>query len=168
MSEPVIRHARPEDASAITAIYNHFVATSHVTFDVEPRNPENGRSWLRQFHETGTHRIMVAEVDGAVAGYACSTALRPKPAYDVSVETTIYLDPNQSGKGLGRTLYTALFNGLEAEDIHRAYGCIALPNPESIALHERLGFEHVGTFHQVGRKFDRYWDVAWYEKRLRS
>jgi phosphinothricin acetyltransferase len=168
MSESVIRNARPDDVPALTGIYNHFVTATHITFDVNPCSEENRRAWFDQFHESGPHRILAAESDGVLAGYACSTPLRPKAAYEVSVETTIYLDPAFTGQGVGRTLYAALFAALETEDVHRAYGCIALPNPESVALHERLGFDHVGTFHQAGRKFDRYWDIAWYEKKMRQ
>ena len=109
--------------------------------------------------ETGAGR-------GAV-GYSSSHPFRPKGAYATSVETSVYLDPAWQGRGLGARLYAALFDALASEDVHRAYAGITLPNPASLALHPRFGFEHAGTFRQVGRKHDRYWDVAWYEKSLR-
>ena len=88
-----------------------------------------------------------------------------RPAYDQSVETTIYLDPAFVGRGIGQRLYGALLDAIQSEEsIHRAYGGIALPNPSSIALHERLGFGFIGTFREVGFKFGKYWDVSWYEK----
>ena len=85
----------------------------------------------------------------------------------MSVETTVYLDPAATGSGLGTLLYGTLIDRLVGDDrLHRAYGGIALPNDASVALHEKLGFEHVGTYREVGRKFGRYWDVAWFEKDL--
>ncbi len=102
-------------------------------------------------------------------GYASSTRFKEKAAYARSVETTIYLDPDWTGKGIGARLYAKLLDALEAEPkVHRAYGGVALPNPASIALHEALGFEKVATYHEVGYKFDRYYDVCWFEKALES
>jgi phosphinothricin acetyltransferase len=103
-----------------------------------------------------------------VIGYACSSQFRTKPAYETSVETSIYLAPDAVGRGAGSRLYEYLFKALEDEDVHRAYAGIALPNPASIGLHERFGFKRVGHFTEQGRKFGRYWDVAWYEKSLGS
>jgi len=82
------------------------------------------------------------------------------------VETSVYLAPVESGRGLGRKLYQNLLDALAREDVHRAFGGIALPNEPSVGLHLALGFRHVGTYREVGRKFDRYWDVAWYERAL--
>ena len=99
-------------------------------------------------------------------GYASSSRLRPKPGYLTSVETSIYLAPDATGRGAGSKLYERLFKAIEGEDLHRAYAGIALPNPASIALHERFGFRRVALFTEQGRKFGRYWDVAWFEKPL--
>lgn len=85
--------------------------------------------------------------------------------YGTSVEVSVYLTPDAAGHGIGTRLYDALFTALATEDVHRAYAGIALPNAASVRLHERFGFAHVGTYGEVGRKFGRYWDVAWYEKR---
>ena len=110
---------------------------------------------------------MVADNDGQVEGYACSTQFKPRPAYDTSVETTVYLGPEHTGKGLGKRLYGALIEALEDEaGVHRAYGGVALPNDGSVRLHESLGFKHVATYHEVGFKFGKYWDVSWFEKEV--
>jgi phosphinothricin acetyltransferase len=101
-----------------------------------------------------------------VIGYASSSRFRTKAAYDTSVETSVYLAPDAVGRGVGSLLYEKLFKALEGEDAHRAYAGIALPNPASIGLHERFGFKRAGHFTEQGRKFGRYWDVAWYEKPL--
>ena len=159
-----IRSATPADHDGITAIYNHYVGTSNVTFDITPFSKAERAPWFGQFGTAGSHRLFVAVRDEAVLGWASSTRLRPKPAYDRSVETTVYLDPDATGCGLGRLLYDRLLGELEAAGVHRAYAVIALPNPVSVAFHERYGYRRVGLFEEVGYKFDRYWDVAWYER----
>jgi phosphinothricin acetyltransferase len=164
--EVEIRLAREADLEALNDLYNEYVRTTHYTFDLEPMTMDARREWFSHYGETGRHRVLVAIRDGAVAGYTSSSRYRPKAGYDTSVETSIYLAPDATGAGLGTHLYAALFKSLEGEDAHRAYAGIALPNPASIALHERFGFKKVAHFTEQGRKFDRYWDVAWFEKLL--
>lgn len=106
---------------------------------------------------TGAERIL---------GYATSGPHRPKPAYATSVETSVYVAHDAGRRGLGTLLYDALFHSLSGEDLHRAYAGITQPNEASVRLHTRFGFRHLGTFGEVGRKFGRYWDVAWYAKEL--
>ena len=167
MLELQIRPAIPSDLPGLVRIYNHYVTTTHVTFDTEPFTTEERRTWFEGFADSGPYRLLVAEGASGIAGYASSSRFRPKPAYRTSVETTIYLDPRQLGRGLGGSLYGALLELLANERrVHRAYGGVALPNPASVALHERLGFQLVGTFREVGHKFERFWDVSWYEKDL--
>ncbi len=166
MSQVAIRSAREDDLPGLTEICNHYVTTSAATFDTEPSSVEQRRSWFEQFAETGPHRLIVAEEEGIVLGYASSQRFRPKAAYDTTVETTVYCAPDATGRGIGGLLYAALFDELAGEDLRAAVAAIALPNPPSIALHDRFGFTLVGVFHDVGRKLGRYWDVAWYEKLL--
>jgi phosphinothricin acetyltransferase len=161
-----LRPARAEDLPRLVEIYNHYVRTTAITFDLEPWTVGQRRPWLEQFRETGPHRLLVAERDGLVVGYAGSHRFRDKAAYDTTVETTIYCAPGATGGGIGKALYDALFAALTGEDVHLAVAGITLPNPASVALHERFGFVRSGIMHAVGRKFGRYWDVAWYEKRL--
>lgn len=164
---PQIRPAREQDLPALLGIYNHYVAATHITFDTEPLTVAQRRPWFDAFSACGPHRLFVAAIADRVVGYASSTRLRPKPAYDQSVETSIYLHPDFVGRGIGRPLYAHLLDTIRLEpSVHRAYGGIALPNPASIALHERLGFELVGTFREVGFKFEKYWHVSWFEKDL--
>ncbi|MFE3885139.1 GNAT family N-acetyltransferase [Streptomyces lydicus] len=103
---------------------------------------------------------------GALLGYATSSAFRPKAAYAPSVEVTVYCAPHAAGRGIGTLLYTSLFKALADEDVHRAYAGITQPNEASTRLHTRFGFRHIGTYTEVGRKFGRYRDVAWYQKDL--
>ena len=162
-----IRAARTDDLSRLVDIYNHYVTESHITFDTEPFAVGARTQWFTQFSDDGPYRLLVAEHDNGVAGYASSTPFKDRPAYGTSVETTIYLHPEQTGRGLGMQLYGALVDALASEEsVHRAYGGIALPNPSSVALHEQLGFRQVAMFSEVGFKFGKYWDVAWFEKEV--
>lgn len=165
--ETTIRPALRDDLPALVEIYNHYVCETPVTFDTEPFTAEEREAWFSSFSGDGPYRLLVAANGDAIRGYASSSCFKPRKAYDVSVETTIYLDPGSTGDGIGSALYGALLDELLADArLHRAYGGIALPNDASVALHEKLGFKHVGTYREVGRKFDRYWDVAWFEKDL--
>ena len=113
-------------------------------------------------------RRTIAElrVGDEIVGYATSSRFRDKAAYDTSVETTVYVRNGGARRGVGSALYTALFDAIRDEDVHRAYAGIALPNDASMALHRRFGFVEVGTYREVGRKFGRYWDVTWLERPL--
>lgn len=159
-----IRAAQLDDLPQLTEIYNHYVVHSPATFDLEPKTVDQRREWLAQFAETGRHRLLVAEEGGMIQGYAGTLRWRPKPAYDTTVETTIYCAPDCVGKGVGGKLYAALFNAVAGENVHRFVAGFVPPNPASAVLHERAGFRLVGVFSEVGYKFDRYWDVCWMER----
>ncbi|MEQ6027486.1 N-acetyltransferase family protein [Streptomyces salinarius] len=167
-AEVQVRPGVEEDLKALTDLYNHYVRETPITFDTEPFTPEERRPWLLSHPEDGPHRLRVAaHADSQeILGYATSGPYRAKPAYTTSVETTVYVAPGAGGRGIGSLLYAALFDALAGEDLHRAYAGIAQPNEASARLHTRFGFRHVGTYREVGRKFGRYWDVAWYEKPL--
>ena len=159
-----IRPANAADLPRLTEIYNYYVLNTPVTFDVEPYTVDQRAAWFSQFAPTGRYRLLVAEDDRTVIGYAGTTRFRPKAAYETTVETTIYCAPESTGKGGGRRLYTSLFESLHGEDVHRLVAGFTMPNAASAALHQRLGFKPVGVFTQVGRKFGRYWDVCWMER----
>ena len=162
----VIRSAQPGDLSELTDIYNHYVRTSGVTFDTTPFTVEERQEWFAHYATTGPHRLLVAVDGDRLFGYATSSPFRPKPGYATSVETSVYLRPGATGRGLGRLLYDRLFSALAGQDLHRAYAGVALPNDASVSLHLRLGFRRIGTYVEVGRKFGRYWDVCWFERSL--
>lgn len=161
-----IRSAVWSDLPRLTEIYNHYIVNTAITFDIEPFTVAHRAKWFEQHADTGRHRLLVAEDGGHVVGYAGTGPFRPKKAYETTVETTIYCAPDVTGRGLGTRLYAALFDALRGEDVHRALAGITLPNPASIALHQRFGFVEVARFNENGRKLGRYWDVAWFEKRL--
>jgi phosphinothricin acetyltransferase len=164
MSEVQIRSAEPRDLPRLTDIYNYYVLNTPVTFDVEPYTVERRQVWFAQFEASGRYRLLVAESEAGVIGYAGTTRFRPKAAYETTVETTIYCAPDAVGKGIGRLLYGALFESLRGEDVHRFVAGYALPNPATKAIHERFGFKVVGVFSENGRKFGKYWDVCWVER----
>ncbi|HEY3776947.1 MAG TPA: GNAT family N-acetyltransferase [Rhizomicrobium sp.] len=164
MADIAIRRAEAADVPALLDIYNHYVAHTHVTFDIAPRTLEQRLSWFATFADEGFCRCFVAARGTVPIGWACSGPFKEKAAYATSVETSVYLAPDETGQGLGRRLYATLFEALSQIDVHRAYGGIAQPNAASVALHERIGFVRVGTYREVGRKFGRFWDVAVYEK----
>ena len=166
MAETAVRAGRSEDLAAINDIYNHYVLETAATFEVEPVTMAARREWFEHYAPTGRHRLFVAAAGEHVLGYATSSRYQPRAAYETSVEVSVYLDPASVGQGLGSQLYATLFAALEPEDLHRAYGGIAMPNQASVALHERFGFRQAGYFTEQGRKFGRYWDVAHYEKAL--
>lgn len=161
-----VRPGREADLEALNDLYNHYIRESHYTFDLEPLSMEWRREWFTHYAEAGPHRLFVALDGERVIGYASSSRFRPKPGYLTSVETSIYIAPDATGRGAGRRLYTELFQSLEGEDLHRAYAGITLPNPASIGLHELFDFKRVALFTEQGRKFGKYWDVAWFEKAL--
>ncbi|MFJ9537138.1 GNAT family N-acetyltransferase [Streptomyces sp. NPDC101225] len=167
-SEVQVRPGVEADLEPLTDIYNHYVRETPITFDTAVFTSEERRPWLLSHPEDGPYRLMVA-TDGdtqEILGYATSSPYRAKPAYRTSVEVTVYVAPHAGRRGIGTLLYKALFEALADEDLHRAYAGIAQPNEASTRLHERFGFRHLGTYREVGRKFGRYWDVAWYEKEL--
>jgi phosphinothricin acetyltransferase len=168
MADDTVRAATLDDLQALTDIYNHYIVNTAITFDLQTLTPIQRRPWFDDHTDSGPHRLLVAEDHRhRCLGYASSSRWRPKPAYSTTVETSVYCHPEACGKGLGTALYAALFAALEREDVHRVVAGVSLPNAASLSLHERFGFRPVGVFQEVGRKFDRFWDVAWFERPLR-
>jgi phosphinothricin acetyltransferase len=161
----IIRPATRSDLASLVDLYNHYVTNSHCTFDTQPFTEATREPWWSRFDGQRHQCWLAAEAD-LVTGYACATPMKSKAAYATSAEVSVYVAADSGGRGIGRQLYDTLLAELEGQDLHRAYALIALPNAASIALHERCGFSKVAHLHEVGRKFDHYWDVAWYEREL--
>lgn len=162
----MIRTATRADLPALLDIYNHYVRETPITFDLEEATVAARRKWFDQFEVCDRHQLLVACQNSEIVGYAHSTAFRPKAAYRRSVETTIYMTPKRSGRGIGHTLLANLIAKLEASNVHRAYAIITLPNDASIHLHEKLGYEQLMVLSEVGHKFGRYWDTCWMERKF--
>jgi L-amino acid N-acyltransferase YncA len=157
----MIRPATPADADAIGAIYNPYVTGTVITFEETPVAAAEMAARIATL--TGTHPWLVHEDAGQIQGYAYAGPWRTRAAYRHAVETTVYLDAAQSGRGLGSALYDALLAQLRHRGFHCAMGGIALPNPASVALHEKMGFRKVAHFSEVGWKQNRWIDVGYWQ-----
>jgi len=160
MSE-AIRPATRNDAAAICDIYNHYVLNTVISFETEAVSVDE---MAARIEETLTQfPWLVYEVEGRIIGYAYASKWRLRRAYQYSVEGSVYLVQDYAGRGVGTLLYQALINELTKQNVHAVLGGIALPNPGSVALHEKLGFVKVAHLPQIGRKFDQWLDVGYWQ-----
>jgi L-amino acid N-acyltransferase YncA len=157
-----IRPAEAADTPSIARIYNHYVANTVVTFEEEPLSDDAMAARVAEAREASLPWV-VADQGNVVVGYAYASKWKGRCAYRYSVETTIYLDHSCTGRGIGRRLYSELLARVRATGMHVAIGGAALPNDASVALHEKMGFQHVGTFRQVGFKQGRWVDVGYWQ-----
>ncbi len=157
----LVRDADPSDAGAFLAIYAPVVRESAISFELEPPTEAEFAERIRRV--TATDPWLVLERDGEIAGYAYATHFRGRPAYAATRETTVYVHPDHHRTGVARELMTALLDEIARRGAHLAIAVIALPNKPSVALHEALGFRHVGTIHDAGRKFDEWHDEGIWE-----
>ena len=161
----VIRAAAPPDAAAIAAIYNHFVAETIVTFEEQPVPAAEMARRIEEIQAASFPWLVAAEGD-EVLGYAYAAQWKRRSAYRHAAEISVYLAPGRSGRGLGSKLYGQIIPMLKARGIHAVIGGIALPNPASIALHEKFGLRKVAHFQAVGFKLGRWIDVGYWERIL--
>lgn len=161
----LIRTATAEDAVGIAPIYNHYIDATWVTFETEPVSVDDMAQRIRETLDLPLPWL-IAEEGGKVAGYAYASKWKGRCAYRFSVESTIYLHPDQTGRGLGVRLYSALIDAIKAVSMRSVIGGIALPNDASIRLHERLGFKKVGHFEKVGFKHEQWVDVGYWQLQL--
>jgi L-amino acid N-acyltransferase YncA len=159
-----VRPATVADLAGAAAIYDEQVRTGISTFDLEPPPVVYWEHHLEST-EPGDH-FLVADDGGDIVGFAYSSSYRPRPAYNLTRETSVYLSERARGQGLGRRMYDELLERVRTDGMHVVLALVAQPNPASMALHEACGFEHLGTMREVGRKFDRWLDTAWYQKIL--
>lgn len=165
MSTASIRPATEPDASAIAAIYNHYVRETVITFEEQAVDDQAMADRLRTVQAQDLP-FLVSETHQGVVGYAYATPWRQRSAYRHSVESSVYLAPAATGRGLGLALYRSLLDELRRRPVHAVIGGITLPNPASVAVHERAGFTRVGHFPEIGRKFGRWLDVGYWQLTL--
>lgn len=158
---PDLRVATPDDAEAIAAIYAPFVRDTVISF--ETTVPDTAEMARRISTTLEIHPWLVAEEAGRVIGYAYASQHRTREAYRFSCDVTVYLAEDARGRRLGTRLYTELFRFLRAQGFRNAFAGIALPNPASVALHESVGFGHLGTYRDVGFKLGAWHDVGWWQ-----
>lgn len=159
-----LRPATIDDAAAIAAIYNHAVANTTASFDVEPKSVENRAAWLTG--RAPRHPVIVAEADGAVVGWGALSPYSERPAYHATVEISVYVDPAWHRRGVGRAIAAGLLELGAAHGLHAVLARICTENTGSIEMVRTLGFTDAGTMHEVGRKFDRWLDVVTWEYRV--
>lgn len=159
-----IRPCRPGDETAICEIYNHYISNTTITFEETPLT-------VRQMQEriascTELYPWLVCELEGEVAGYSYAGRFHHRAAYRFTAESTVYVRHNLARRGIGRALYEPLLSSLGAMGRHTVVALIALPNEASVGLHEALGFAKAGHLAEVGRKFERWIDVGFWQKKL--
>ena len=156
-----IRNVQPDDAAQIAEIYNYYIKNTHQTFETEPLSAEEMQARISEVTEN--YPYVVAEEDGVIYGYAYATQFKMRQAYEYSAEVSIYVRSGDKQKGIGTLLYDQLFEELRQTDIHAIIAGISLPNDGSVRFHEKLGFEKVANFKQVGYKLGRWVDVGYWE-----
>jgi phosphinothricin acetyltransferase len=164
--ETVIEPAAEDDLPGIVGIFNHAIAHSNATLVTEPVTVDERREWFARFAATGPYRLFVARRGSQVLGYAASQPYRDHEGFQESVEVSIALHVTSRGQGVGTALYRALFASLADEPVHVALAGIILPNDASVALHRKLGFTEVGTFHEYAVKNGEYLSSLWMERRF--
>jgi L-amino acid N-acyltransferase YncA len=160
-----IRPASTGDGEAIARIYEHYVLNTSVSFEEHPPSPAEMSERIREVLSSSLPWLVAEQVQ-RIVGYAFALKWKGRSAYRHSVESSVYLDPAFVGRGVGAQLYGALLDALRERSIHTVIGGIALPNPASIALHERLGFSKVAHFKEVGYKFGQWVDVGYWQRNL--
>jgi L-amino acid N-acyltransferase YncA len=160
-----IRGATLDDAPDLARIYNHYIEHAVTTFETDPVPIAEMAQRVRAIEDEKLPWF-VAEREGKVAGYAYASKWKGRCAYRYSVETTVYLEKEAVGHGIGRMLYTELLEALRALLLHVAIGGIALPNERSVRLHEAMGFRKVAHFGEVGFKLNRWVDVGYWQRML--
>jgi phosphinothricin acetyltransferase len=161
----MIRTVTPEDAPSIASLYNHYVLNTAISFETDAVSPNEMASRIREVTAAGLPWL-VAEFNDRVVGYAYASKWKGRCAYRFSVESSVYVDAEHTGKGIGSALYDALLDRLRSGKTHVVIGGIALPNEGSVALHERFGFRKVAHFSEVGYKFERWIDVGYWQATL--
>ena len=160
-----IRVAKPSDAAAITAIYEPIVSGTIISFELEPPSIDVMGERIATTLEIFPW-LESEDAAGQVDGYVYASRHRERPAYQWSVDVTAYVRGDSQRRGIGRALYRALFEELAALGYCQAFAGIALPNMASIALHEAVGFLHIGTYRKVGFKRGAWHDVGWWQREL--
>ena len=160
----MIRPVLISDAPAIARIYQPYVTNTTISFEIEPPSVDEITARIEKI--LARHSWLVYESEGTLLGYAYTSTFRERPAYQSTVESTIYLDQAAIGRGIGRMLYQALLDDAATKGSREALGVIALPNELSIKLHEKLGFVKVAHLEKIGDKFDQWIDVSLWQKHL--
>lgn len=156
-----IRLATEADAPAFLSIYAPVIRETAISFEYEPPTVDEFAGRIRNC--LARWPWLACEIDEQIAGYAYATTFRPRTAYDWTAESAIYVHPDFRGRGVGRALYTSLFECLRLMGVINVFAGTTLPNEASVGLHRTMGFTPVGVSHKIGFKFGAWHDVAWWE-----
>ncbi|MEI7472872.1 MAG: N-acetyltransferase family protein [Chitinophagaceae bacterium] len=159
-----IRIASTQDAAAILAIYSPYIQNTSICFETDL--PTLGAFQNRIHHYLEKYPWLLIEIDGQIAGYAYGSSYRERIAYQWSAECSVYIHDHFKRKGIAQALYTALFKILKAQGIMNVYAVINLPNDQSVALHEKMGFTHFADYKNVGYKLGKWKTVGWWQLQL--
>ena len=160
----LIRRAQARDAEILAEIYNGYILNTTITFEEEAITVQEMEKSISE--KLLQYDWLIAEIEGKVIGYAYYGSFRARAAYKHTVESTVYLAKDFIKKGFGRELYSALIDSARNKGFREMIGVIAMPNPESIQLHSKLGFIDVGVMRKIGFKMKQYLDVAFMQKSL--
>ena len=163
----MIRDVKHEDIEEITSIYNHYISNSVVTFEESEISSSAIEERVLKVKDSGNHWIVALE-NHTVVGYAYSAKWNNRAAYSKTVEVSVYLSNSYFKKGVGTKLYKELFRRLQENQMHVVIGGITLPNPASVALHEKFGMVKVAHFSEVGFKFGKWLDVGYWQVKLNA
>jgi len=156
-----IRSVNLDDAAQIAEIYNYYIQNTHHTFETEPLDVEEMRRRIGGVIED--YPYFVTEENGQILGYIYAAQFKLRQAYAHSVEVSIYVRNEERQTGIGKSLYMKFLDELAETNIHAIVAGIALPNDASVKFHERLGFEKVARFREIGYKLGRWIDVGYWE-----
>lgn len=169
MNEHIIVYCTFErHADAILEMFNESILNSTALYDYQPRASETMGPWFETKRNRDFPVIGVEDDDSVLLAFGSYGTFRHWPAYKYTVEHSVYVHKDHRGRGLGRTVMRQLMAAARQNDVHVMMGGIDAMNTASIALHEQLGFKHVGTFPQVGFKFGRWLDLAFYQLLLNT
>ena len=157
-----VRPARLDDLNTITEIYNEAILTTDATFDTEPKTDAEQRAWFAG--HGSKNPILVAELDGVVVGWASLSEWSPRRAYADTAEVSLYVKQEFQSRGIGRRLLEDILGEGEKVGLHTVIARITKSNKQSIHLHERAGFEHIGVMREVGQKFGKLLDICLMQK----
>jgi len=154
----MFRSVRIEDAPRIAEIFNYYIENTAVTFDETPVSATDMQHRIEKVLSRG-YPFVVYEENGRVVGYACYSEWRPHSAYRITAETTVYIDAEHTGRGLGSGFYEILINKAKEQNIHSLVGVLSIPNEASQRLQQKFGFRLAGSFPETGQKFGKLIDV---------
>lgn len=161
-----IRQVKPEDALSILSIYAPYVANTVVSFEIEVPSLEDFKHRIETISQN--YPYLVCECDREIIGFAYATKYHERAAYKHSAEVSIYVADAHHGKGIGKALYTKLFENMVKQNLYTAFSGITIPNEKSVALHKSVGFTEIGVCHNIGYKLGNWRSVLYLEKSLRE